>query len=137
MALNMVKNKALNYALRALQLIFSIIIKGTDGYASYPCVSVILIMYVHFEFGNFHAYYGVPNAFADRALIGYIRVAVEAVAVLSWLAGFITMAVQIATDTCSTGISSCGLLKVATVYGAFEWLLFMITAAQTVILWRT
>lgn len=72
-------------------------------------------------------------SFADRALIGYIRVAVEAVAVLSWLAGFITMAVQIATDTCSTGISSCGLLKVATVYGAFEWLLFMITAAQTVI----
>lgn len=114
--------------------------------------------YVHFEFGNFYAYYGVPNAwgfllfcaswtvliiifhliaetsFADRALIGYIRVAVEAVAVLSWLAGFIAVAVQIATDTCSTGKSSCGLLKVATVFGAFEWLLFMITAAQTVIL---
>ncbi|EGC49768.1 conserved hypothetical protein [Histoplasma capsulatum var. duboisii H88] len=32
MALNMVKNKTLSYALRALQLIFGIIIMGTDGY---------------------------------------------------------------------------------------------------------
>ena len=72
--------------------------------------------------------------FADRAWVGYIRVGVDAVAVLSWLAGFIAVAVQIATDTCSSGKSSCALLKAATVFGAFEWLLFMVTAAQTLML---
>lgn len=111
---------------------------------------------VHYEFGDFYNYYGVPNAwgflmfcagwtvlivifdliartsFADRALIGYIRVAVEAVAVLSWLAGFIAVAVQISGGACSVGESSCGSLKAATVFGAFEWLLFMVTAALAV-----
>jgi hypothetical protein len=115
-------------------------------------------VYENFEFGNFYDYYGVPNAwgflmfcagwtvlivifhliagisFADRALIGYIRVAVEAVAVLSWLAGFIAVAVQISTNTCSAGKNSCGSLKAATVFGAFEWRLFMITTAMTVML---
>lgn len=115
-------------------------------------------VYEHFEYGNFYDYYGVPDAwgflmfcaawtvlivifhlisgisFADRAFIGYIRVTVEAVAVLSWLAGFIAVAVQISTDTCSAGKSSCGSLKAATVFGAFEWLFFMVTAALTVML---
>lgn len=115
-------------------------------------------VYEHFDYGNFYDYFGVPDAwgflmfcagwtvlivifhfiagisFADRSLIGYIRVAVEAVAVLSWLAGFIAVAIQISTDTCSVGKNSCGPLKAATVFGAFEWLLFMVTAAQTVML---
>ena len=115
-------------------------------------------VYVQFEFGNFYDYYGVPDAwgflmfcaawtvlivifhliarisFVDHPLIGYIRVAVEAVAVLSWFAGFIAVAVQISTDTCSAGKNSCGSLKAATVFGAFEWLLFMVTAALTVML---
>src|ERR1700716_3733965 len=79
--------------------------------------------YTHTPYGDFYGYYGVPASwgflmfcaawtvlivifhlvagisFADRALIGYIRVAVEAVAVLSWLAGFIAVAVEISTDT--------------------------------------
>ncbi|KFY23149.1 hypothetical protein V493_06050 [Pseudogymnoascus sp. VKM F-4281 (FW-2241)] len=154
MAMNMAENKTLSYTLRALQLIFAIIVMGTDGYAIH--VFRGHTVYVHFEFGNFYSYYGVPNAwgflmfcaawtvlivifhliagisFADRALIGYIRVAVEAVAVLSWLAGFIAVAVQISTDTCSAGKNSCGSLKAATVFGAFEWLLFVVTAALTV-----
>lgn len=108
-------------------------------------------------FGDFYDYYGVPDAwgflifcagwtvlivifhlivgicFADCALIGYTRVAVEAVAVLSWLAGFIAVAIQISTYTCSAG-NSCGPLMAATVFGALEWLLFMVTAALTVML---
>ena len=115
-------------------------------------------VYVKYEFGDFYGYYGVPNAwgflmfcaawtvlivifhfiagisFADRPLVGYVRVAVEAVAALSWLAGFIAVAVQISTDTCAAGKSSCGSLTTATVFGALEWLLFMVTAALTVML---
>ncbi|KIN03139.1 hypothetical protein OIDMADRAFT_102886 [Oidiodendron maius Zn] len=154
MAMNMAENKTLDYALRALQLIFAIIVMGTDGYAIH--VFRGHTVYEQFEFGNFYDYYGVPDAwgflmfcaawtvlivifhlfagisFADRALIGYIRVAVEAVAVLSWLAGFIAVAVQISTNTCSEGKAPCGSIKAATVFGAFEWLLFMVTAALTV-----
>jgi hypothetical protein len=54
------------------------------------------------------------------------------VAVLSWLAGFIAVAVEIGTETCSAGKNSaCGTLIAATVFGAFEWLLFMATATLT------
>ncbi|KAG0652974.1 hypothetical protein D0Z07_0272 [Hyphodiscus hymeniophilus] len=156
MAMDMAEHKTLGYALRGLQLIFAIIVMGTDGYAIH--VFHGRTVYEHFEFGNFYDYYGVPDAwgflmfcaawtvlivifhfivgisFADHALIGYVRVAVEAVAVLSWLAGFIAVAVQISTHTCSSGKNSCGSLKAATVFGAFEWLLFMVTAASTVML---
>ncbi|KAJ5313430.1 transcriptional regulator family: Fungal Specific TF [Penicillium atrosanguineum] len=156
MAVNRAEKKTLDYALRALQLIFAIIVMGTDGYAIH--VFRGHTVYEHSWFGNFYDYYGVPDAwgflmfcaawtvlivifhliagisFADRVLIGYIRVAVEAVAVLSWLAVFIAVAVQISTDTCSAGKNSCGTLKAATIFGAFEWLLFMVTAALTVML---
>ncbi|TGO49171.1 hypothetical protein BCON_0218g00020 [Botryotinia convoluta] len=124
---------------------------------SYSCVSRPHCLRT-LRLGSFYDYYGVPNSwgflilcagwtfltvifhtiarikFPDGALIGYIHVAVETVAVLSWLAGFIAVAVQISTGTCSTGKNSCRILIVATIFGALEWLLFMITAALTAIL---
>ncbi|EEA22135.1 hypothetical protein TMatcc_008437 [Talaromyces marneffei ATCC 18224] len=153
MAVNVAVNKRLDYALRALQLIFAIIVMGSDGHAIREFHGHTV--YEHFQFGNYYDYVGVPDAwsfllfcavwtllivifhliagiyFADRALIGYIRVGVEAVAVLSWLAGFIAVAIQIPTGTCSEEKNSCALLKAATVFGACEWLLFMFTATQT------
>ncbi|TVY69016.1 hypothetical protein LSUE1_G004799 [Lachnellula suecica] len=149
----MTENITLDYALRALQLVFAIIVMGIDGYAIH--VFHGHTVYEQFEFGNFQDYYGVPDAwgflmfcavwtvlvivchlvagtfFADRELIGYIHIAVEAVAVLSWLAGFIAVAVSIPTKACSTGKNSCGSITAATIFGAFEWLLFMVTAALT------
>ena len=68
---------------------------------------------------------------ADRALLGYILVGVEAVAVLSWLAGFIATAANISSDTCPYR-GSCGTIAAATAFGAFEWLLFVVTAYMTV-----
>ncbi|KAF7934806.1 uncharacterized protein EAE98_002851 [Botrytis deweyae] len=148
-------NRMLDHVLRVLQLIFAIIVMGTDGYAIH--VFRGHTVYEHFDFGSFYDYYGIPDSwgflmfcaswtfltvifhtiarikFHDGALIGYIHVAVETVAVLSWLAGFIAVAVQISTDTCSTGRNSCRILIVATVFGALEFLLFMITAALTAI----
>jgi hypothetical protein len=67
----------------------------------------------------------------DRAFVGYIRVAVELVAVLSWFAGWIAVAVNIGTGACEEGYVACGALKAATVFGAMEWLLFMGTAYLT------
>jgi hypothetical protein len=71
------------------------------------------------------------NVIPDRAFVGYARVAVEVVAVLSWFAGWITVAVDIGTGACEEGYISCGALKVATVFGSFEWLLFVGTAYLT------
>lgn len=69
-------------------------------------------------------------SFADHTFIGYICVAVEAVALLSWLAGFIAVAVNIGSNVACH--NSCGLLTAATVFGALEWLLFVITTVLTV-----
>lgn len=154
MAIHTTENKMLDYILRALQVIFAIIVMGTDGYA----IRVYrgYTAHVEFKYGDFYAHHGVPNAwgflmfcagwtvlvvafhfiagsrFANRAYIGYIHVALEAVAVLSWLAGFVAVAVQISrTNDCSRGTNSCGQLTAATVLGGLEWLLFVITAALT------
>ncbi|KAJ5656109.1 hypothetical protein N7507_008059 [Penicillium longicatenatum] len=148
------KSRTLDYTLRVIQLIFAIIVMGIDGYAIHMFHGHTV--YEHFDFGNFYDYYGVPNAwgfllfcaawtiliilfhylagfiFADHRWFTYAHAAVEAVAVLSWLAGFIAVAIQISSNSCSTGKSPCGLLEAATVFGALEWLLFMVTAALTV-----
>lgn len=113
---------------------------------------------VHTPTGDFYAYAGVPNAwgflmfcagwtilvvifqtvardcFADRALIGHVRVAVEVVALLSWFAGWIAVAVNVGTEACPQGYTSCGALKATAVFGAIEWLLFMVTAALAILL---
>ena len=111
-------------------------------------------VYEQFEFGNFYDHVGVPNEwgfllfcagwtllgaiflyfagimYPDSAFIGYIRVAVEAVALLSWLAGFIAVAVNI-SQNCPSEENGCGTLKAATVFGAVEWLLFVVTTTLT------
>ena len=76
----------------------------------------------------------VEPSFASRPIIGYIGIIAEAVAVLAWLAGFIAVAVNVSTtDACMSGQNSCTELKVATAFGAFEWLLFMVTAIPAVL----
>ncbi|EFX05257.1 hypothetical protein CMQ_3326 [Grosmannia clavigera kw1407] len=65
-------------------------------------------------------------------MVGYIRVAVEAVALLSWLAGFIAVAINIGSSACPREENGYGTLKAATVFGALEWVLFMMTTFLTV-----
>ncbi|KAJ5776785.1 hypothetical protein N7520_000031 [Penicillium odoratum] len=106
---------------RGLQLLFAIIVMGTDGYAihvfhghnyevdspvfggeatlhvSVPsawgflmicAVWTVLIVVFHF----------VKPSLASRPMIGYIYIIAEAVAVLSWLASFIAVAVNVSTS---------------------------------------
>lgn len=148
----MAENKPVDYLVRGLQLVFTIIIMGTDGYAihvfrghddhvnapvfggeatlhvgvpaawgflMFCAVWTVLVVVFHF----------VEPGFASLPMIGYVGIVAEAVAVLSWLAGFIAVAVNVSTtDACSSGQNSCAALKAATAFGAFEWLLFMVTA---------
>ncbi|OJJ47278.1 hypothetical protein ASPZODRAFT_132262 [Penicilliopsis zonata CBS 506.65] len=164
----MAASQTVNFTLRALQLIFAIAIMGTDGYAinSFRSYS----SYEDSWFGDLYLTTGVPDAwgflmfcaawtflvvllpiiagrtrFVDHIWMGYIYVVGEAVAVLSWLAGFIAVAVNIGNDVCPAGGSDvcpsghncCAVLKAATVFGACEWLLFMITTALTVLVFRS
>ncbi|KAJ5218762.1 marvel domain-containing protein [Penicillium cinerascens] len=153
MATTMAANRPVHFALRALQLIFAIIVIGTDGYAIH--VFRGHEVYEQFVYGNFYDYYGVPDAwgflmfcagwtflgviflliagnrFADHRLIGYIRVAVEAVALLSWTAGFIASAINIGTNACPAQENHCRAITAATVFGALEMLLFVITTTLT------
>jgi hypothetical protein len=69
---------------------------------------------------------------ADRAFVEYIRMAVELVAVLSWLAGWIAVAVNTGTGACEEGYASYGALKAATLFEAMQWLLFMIITYLTI-----
>ncbi|PYH92818.1 hypothetical protein BO71DRAFT_442186 [Aspergillus ellipticus CBS 707.79] len=154
MAMNIATNRTVDFALRALQLIFAIVILGIDGYAIH--VYRGHTVYVHFVYGNFYAYQGVPDAwsfllfcaawtvlsvifhlipgisYTDHGVIDYIGVAVEAVALLSWLAGFVAVSVNIGSNACPAEENGCGTLIAGTVFGAVEWLLFMITAALTI-----
>jgi hypothetical protein len=106
---------------------------------------------IHTPEGDFEGYAGVPNAwgflmfcagwtilvvifqtvtrdsFADRPLFSYVRVGAELLAVLSWFAGWIAVAVNIGTAACLQGYMSCSALKAAAVFGAVEWLLFTVT----------
>lgn len=76
----------------------------------------------------------VAPGFASSPMGGYARVGAEAVAVLSWFAGFIAVAVNVSTtDACKSGTNSCSELKAAAAFGALEWVLFMITATPAVL----
>lgn len=70
------------------------------------------------------------NILAERAFLGYVPVTVEVVALLSWIAGWIAVAVDIGTGACLERFSSCRALKVLTVFGAIQWMLFMGTTAR-------
>ena len=76
----------------------------------------------------------VESGLGSRPIIGYVGIVAEVVAALAWLAGFIAVAVNVSTtDACSSGQNSCAELKAATAFGAFEWLLFIVTATPSVL----
>ncbi|OJD13041.1 hypothetical protein AJ78_06456 [Emergomyces pasteurianus Ep9510] len=154
----MAEDRPLDYIVRGLQLLFAIIVMGIDGFAIHvfrghddhvnsPVFDGDATLHVSvpsaWGFLMFCALWTVPvvvfhfvkpPGFASHRMIGYVNIAAEAVAVLSWLAGFIAVAVNVSTtDACLSGQNSCAALKAATAFGAFEWLLFMVTAAPAVI----
>ncbi|CBF87114.1 hypothetical protein AN2568.2 [Aspergillus nidulans FGSC A4] len=94
------------------------------GFLMFCAAWTILVVVFHF----------VESGLESRPIIGYVGIVAEAVTVLAWLAGFIAVAVNVlTTDACSSGLNSCAELKAATAFGAFEWLLFMVTATPAVL----
>jgi hypothetical protein len=68
---------------------------------------------------------------AAHGIMGYIRLGAEGIAVLSWFAGFIAVAVNIGNGVCAAKAKTCSTMEAATVFGGLEWILFVITAFFT------
>ncbi|KLJ06289.1 hypothetical protein EMPG_10273 [Blastomyces silverae] len=64
----------------------------------------------------------------------YALIAVEAVTLLFWFAGFIAVAAVLPPASLCKLSSVCKGMQAATVFGAFEWLLFVATTVLGVVL---
>ncbi|CAK7213023.1 hypothetical protein SEUCBS140593_001706 [Sporothrix eucalyptigena] len=152
-ALNIASNRPLQLTLRTLQFIFAVIVLGTTAHAIR--VFKPFDVTTHFSYGTFVDHIGVPSAWGFMAfcalwtlqgvvflivaghryssvrLVGYVRVFVESVALVSWLAGFISLAINLGANVCSAEEKGCGPLQAAVVFGSLEWLLFIVTATVT------
>ncbi|KAJ5233186.1 hypothetical protein N7468_006142 [Penicillium chermesinum] len=149
----MVESKPINFLVAGAQLLCAIIVMGLDGYAIHVYRGHEDEVDSPVYDGDAELYAGVPSSWgflmfcaawtfvvvifrffepglASRPLVGYLGIFFEGVAVLSWFAGFIAVAVNVgSSNSCTSGHNSCAEVKAATAFGAFEWLLFMITAA--------
>lgn len=62
--------------------------------------------------------------------IGYVRVGVEVIALISWFVAFITSAIYVGQESCPLVDGVCGSVNLAVAIGTVEAILFLITAPQ-------
>ncbi|KAL1968745.1 hypothetical protein VTN77DRAFT_1571 [Rasamsonia byssochlamydoides] len=77
----------------------------------------------------------VPIYFAQFSNV-YIILAVEVLTMIFWFAGFIALADQL-PPTRACVYSACRSAQAASVFGAFEWVLFLVTSAFAVLRLRS
>ncbi|OJJ79656.1 MARVEL domain-containing protein [Aspergillus glaucus CBS 516.65] len=124
------------YPVRFAQFIFGIIVLGLTAYvvslwwASGSTVNFMLFNGVWTPFVAVPFLVLAPTYFPNLAH-RLILVGVELVTMIFWFAGFIALAVALPAASYCHG-SACSCLQAATVFGAFEWVLFAITSATAV-----
>ncbi|KAI4740788.1 hypothetical protein E4T50_08758 [Aureobasidium sp. EXF-12298] len=116
--------------IRIVQVILALLVLGTSAYVS--------SVYSHSE-TNFLVFTSIWTLLAliylsltswklERFAHPWIVCGVESLTMLFWFAGFIADAVFIAhLNTCAG--RACSAAKAATVFAAFEWVLFAVTTA--------
>lgn len=120
----------LTLPLRAVQLVFNIIVLGLIGYVSdyyedNPSqVSFVLFTSIWTFFAL--AYLTLAPLYLAKLAHGFALLAVEVLTMLFWFAGFIALAV-FASDHCPESSRACGTMKAAAAFAAFEWLLWTVT----------
>ncbi|OJJ95553.1 hypothetical protein ASPACDRAFT_82024 [Aspergillus aculeatus ATCC 16872] len=115
---------------RVAQVIFAIIVLGLTAY--------YISWYSYSDTVNFMLFNGIWTAFVAVPYLAFapmyfprvahilIMVAVEAVTMIFWFAGFIALGVYLPpSEFCHW--SRCRALQAATVFGAFDWALFVAT----------
>lgn len=125
------------YPVRAIQVLFAIIVLGliayvidaaTGGWSStvnfmmFNAVWTAFVAVPYLVFGPMF----IPNFPHKFVILG-----VELVTMLFWFAGFIALAALLGPPKyCNSGPCHAG--QAATAFGAFEWVLFLVTAVYAV-----
>ncbi|KAI9886063.1 MAG: hypothetical protein M1823_002136 [Watsoniomyces obsoletus] len=130
----------LTLPLRGLQALFAIIVLGLTGYvsseidrivywASTPSQVSFLIFLSIWTVIAVAVLIALPR-FMPRAAHPFALLAIEAVTMIFWFAGFIAVAVFV-SDIIFCLRNVCGCLKAAAAFGAFEWALWTATTILT------
>ncbi|KAI4167142.1 MAG: hypothetical protein LQ343_007446 [Gyalolechia ehrenbergii] len=137
-------NELIPLVLRALQLLFAIILLGINAYlvsnTYYSSPSQINFMLFNSIWTLFPAlpYLALgPRFLPLSANNKIIHLAIDALTALFWFAGFIALAVWYNDRDYCLG-TVCGTIVASCVFGAFEWLLFTATTILSALdFWRT
>ncbi|OOF94432.1 hypothetical protein ASPCADRAFT_208938 [Aspergillus carbonarius ITEM 5010] len=124
------------YPVRVIQAIFAIIVLGLTAY--------YISWFTFSDTVNFMLFNGIWTAFIATPYLALAPVffpqlahrlvipAVEVITMIFWFAGFIALGVYLpAAEYCHW--SRCRALQAATVFGAFEWVLFLATSVVAVL----
>ncbi|EAW14679.1 MARVEL domain-containing protein [Aspergillus clavatus NRRL 1] len=124
------------YPVRVAQAIFAIIVLGLTGYAVswIRWSDTINFMLFNSAWTAFIAvpYLALAPVFFPRLAHRFVIPAVEAVTMIFWFSGFVALGVWLPpSEACHWG--RCRALQAATVFGAFEWALFLATTVVAVL----
>lgn len=120
------------YILRGVQAIFALIVLGLTGHfvnRAYSHADTVNFMLFNGVWSLFIVvpYFILAPIFVPALAHRFALVAVDAVTMIFWFAGFIALAADIGdTQGCSKG-SLCREIQAATAFGAFNWVLFLAT----------
>ncbi|KAL4927810.1 MARVEL domain-containing protein [Aspergillus undulatus] len=121
------------YILRGLQAVFAVIVLGLTGHAVNQGWNGERVNFMLFNsvwtFFIVVPYFILAPMFVPALAHRWALVAVDAVTMIFWFAGFIALAVAVGDVSFCSHFSVCQGLQAATAFGAFDWALFLATTA--------
>ncbi|TPX23715.1 hypothetical protein DIZ76_013054 [Coccidioides immitis] len=126
----------ISLAIRGVQALFGIIVLGLTAYIASEG---------SLESSNFLLFCGLWTAFivvpymllaptyAPVAAHPFAIIGVDGVTMIFWFAGFIALGSKLPPPRFCTTFNACRVLQAATVFGSFEWVLFVATLALAVL----
>ncbi|EEH37683.1 hypothetical protein PAAG_08101 [Paracoccidioides lutzii Pb01] len=126
--------------LRSIQVLFAIIVLGLTAYAvnssqgSSPDEVNFLLFDAIWTMLIAVPYLVLSPLYFPAVAHKYALIATEAITLLFWFAGFIALAASLPPAGLCKYYTICKALQAATVFSAFEWLLFVATAVLVVVL---
>ncbi|PWY79549.1 hypothetical protein BO70DRAFT_293455 [Aspergillus heteromorphus CBS 117.55] len=124
------------YPVRVAQAIFAIIVLALTAYyiSWYTYSDTVNFMLFNGIWAAFFAtpYLALAPAFFPQLAHRFVIPTVEAITMIFWFSGFIALGVYLPpSEFCHW--SRCRALQAATVFGAFEWALFLATTVAAVL----
>jgi len=136
--------EALMLLIRAVQVLFAIIVLGTEAYASsawswwWSPASINFLIFTSVWTLLAVAYLVITPTRYPTAAHKFGILAAEALTMLFWFAGWVAVAAMLGDAGCSDHWGPCRSATAGDVFAAFEWLLFSATTIMaTIHVWRT